>query len=379
MDNPYTPLPSTDLVLVDAVGTGWSRAADLKTAKKFWGVKGDAEAFGEFIRMYISRYERWSSPLYLLGESYGTTRSAEVSGYLADRGIQFNGIMLLSTILDFGTVEITRTNDLGAVLTLPTYTMVAAYHKKLPPELMQDMAKTRQEVENWSWSVYAPALAKGDALTPEERQNIIAGLAKYTGLKPEIIDWANLRVDVRVFTHFLLADQKLRVGRLDGRFQGPDPDGFMDTQGYDPSSAMITAPITSVFNDYVRRELGYKVDMPYYTSAGQLSTSANSFSFFRQWDWGSSVQGFPDTAISLREAMTKNPHLKVLVLEGYYDLATPYAAANYSFNHLDLPPDYRKNISYATYDSGHMVYLRESAHDKLQKDVEGFIAQTEPK
>ena len=377
MDNPYTPLPATDLVLVDAIGTGFSRAQDLNTAKKFWGVKGDAEAFGEFIRMYISRNERWSSPLYLLGESYGTTRSAAVSGYLADRGIQFTGIMLLSTILDFQTVEITRKNDLACVLTLPTYTMIAAYHKKLPPELLQDMAKTRQEVENWSWSTYWPALAKGDALTPEERQSVIAGLAKYTGLKPEIIDWSNLRVDVGEFTHYLLADQKLRVGRLDGRFVGPDPDGFMDTQNYDPSNAMISAPITSVFNDYVRRELEYKIDMPYYTSAGQLS--GTGFQFFRTWDWGSSIQGFPDTSIALREAMTKNPHLKVLVMEGYYDLATPFAAADYNFNHMDLPPEYHKNISFATYDSGHMVYLRESAIDKFQKDVEGFIQGTEPK
>ncbi len=377
MDNAYTPLPATDLVLVDAIGTGFSRAQDITTAKKFWGVKGDAEAFGEFIRMYISRNERWSSPLYLLGESYGTTRSAAVSGYLADRGIQFTGIMLLSTILDFQTVEITRKNDLACVLTLPTYTMIAAYHKKLAPELLQDMAKTRQEVEAWTWSTYWPALAKGDALTTEERQSIIAGLAKYTGLKPEIIDWANLRIDVGEFTHYLLADQKLRVGRLDGRFVGPDPDGFMDTDNYDPSNAMINAPITSVFNDYVRRELEYRTDMPYYTSAGQLS--GTGFSFWRQWDWGSAVQGFPDTAIALREAMAKNPHLKVMVMEGYYDLATPYAAANYSFNHMDLSPEYHKNISFATYDSGHMVYLRESAIDKFQKDVENFIDTTEPK
>jgi len=378
MDNPYTPLPATDLVLVDAIGTGFSRAQNMKTAKKFWGVKGDAAAFGEFIRLYLSRYERWSSPLYLLGESYGTTRSAAVSGYLADRGIQFNGIMLLSTVLDFESLEITKHNDLATILTLPTYTMIAAYHKKLAPELMQDMAKTRAEVENWSWSVYAPALAKGDALSPQERQTIIDGLAKYTGLSKQLIDQANLRIRVEQFTHNLLADQKLRVGRLDGRFSGPDPDGYLDTDFYDPSGDMISAPFTSVFNDYVRRELGYKVDMPYYTSVSQVSTSGN-FDFWRRWEWGSAIGGFPNTADALREAMVKDQYLKVMVMEGYYDLATPFAAADYTFNHMDLSPQYRNNISFATFDSGHMVYLREQALQKFQKVVEGFIENTTAK
>ena len=378
MDNPETPLDQTDLVLVDAIGTGFSRPADLETGKKFWGVKGDAEAFGEFIRLYITRNERWSSPLYLLGESYGTTRSAAVAGYLIDRGIAFNGIILLSTVLDFETLATSRRNDEAYILTLPSFTMIAAYHKKLAPELMQDAARTRAEVEKWASTDYTAALAKGDALTPEERQAVIAQLARYTGLKPDLIDQANLRIDVRTFTHNLLAEQKLRVGRLDGRYTGPDPEGFLDTQFYDPTGAQTGPPFTAVFNDYVRRELNYQTDMPYYTSAGQLASSSEQ-PFFHRWEWGPAIQGFPDTASALRAAMVKDRHLKVLVMEGYYDLATPFWAADYTMNHLDLGPEYRRNLSFAHYDSGHMVYLRSESLTQFHNDVDNFISGTTPK
>lgn len=378
MDNPETPLDRTDIVLVDAIGTGYSRPADMEKGKKFWGVKGDVEAFSEFIRMYISRYERWTSPLYILGESYGTTRAAGIAGFLNNRGISFNGIVLLSMVIDFETLEITKKNDLACVLTLPTYSMIAAYHKKLAPELMQDMQKTRDEVTHWASTDYAAALAKGDALTPQERANIIEQIARYTGLRKDIIDQANLRVDVREFTHWLLADQKLRVGRLNGRYTGPDPNGFFDTPFYDPSGAATGPPFTSGFNDYVRRELGYKTDLPYYVSAGQISTSQEE-GFWRKWEWGSAIEGFPDTATPLRAAMVKNPYLKILVMEGYYDLATPFAAADYTMNHLDLGPEYRNNISFATYGAGHMMYVREAELAKVKKDFTAFIDATLPK
>ncbi len=369
-DNQYTALDKTDLVLVDAIGTGFSRAATPELSKKFWGVKGDIQSFGEFIRLYLSRYDRWTSPLYLLGESYGTTRAGGVSGYLADNGISFNGIVLLSTVLNFETLEFTKTNDLPYELILPSYTMIAAYHKKLPADLMQDLNKTRQEVEQWASNDYALALAKGDALAPADRQKTIDQLARYTGLLKQVIDDANLRIDVRTFTHYLLIDQKLRVGRLDGRFTGPDPKGLMDTPFYDPTSSGILPPYTSVFNNYVRTELGYKSDMPYRVFAFQEGSG------FARWDWGSAIEGFPDTASALREALTKNPYLKVLVMEGYYDLATPFYAANYTFDHLDLLPDYRKNISFATYDAGHMVYVNTQSLAKFKSDVANFIDKT---
>jgi carboxypeptidase C (cathepsin A) len=377
-DNPYTPLDATDLVLVDAIGTGYSRPADPEQAKKFWNVNGDIAAFGEFIRMYISRYERWSSPLYLLGESYGTTRAAGVSGYLSDKGIYFNGIDLLSTVLSFETLIFTKTNDVPYPLLIPSYAMVAAYHKKLAPELMLDLPKTRAEAERWAATEYWPALNKGDALTPEEHNSILDGLARYTGLPKPILDQANLRVDVDQFTHYLLADQKLRVGRLDGRYAGPDPIGYMDeTPGFfDPTATNTEAPLTSVFNDYVRRDLGYKVDMPYYTLAQEYEKNF-------KWSWNQGgpgdddPMGFPDTATALRGALVKNRWLKVLVMEGYYDLATPYFAANYTMDHLNLSPEYRKNISYATYDSGHMVYLRNESAEKMKKDFVGFVKGTQ--
>ena len=368
-DNPYTLLDKSDLVMVDAIGTGFSRAENMDTSKKFWGVKGDIEAFSEFIRMYLSRYERWSSPLFLLGESYGTTRAAGISGHLSELGINFNGITLLSMVLNFQTLEDTKTNDEPYIYLIPSYTMIAGYHHKLPSDLLQDLNKARQEAEQWAVGEYAQALAKGDAMTAAERDKVVTDMARYTGLSKEVIDQANLRIDVPKFTHYLLLDQKVRVGRLDGRYTGPDPDGLLDTRFYDPTEANIMAPYNTVFNNYVRTELGYKTDMPYYVFAQQQG-------FEDRWDWGSAGEGFPDTASALRRAVVKNPYLKVLVMEGYYDLACPYFAANYTVDHLNLPEKYRAQISYATYESGHMVYLHQSSLKKMKGDEAGFIEKS---
>ena len=372
-DNPNTPLDKTDLVLVDAIGTGYSRPADQNAARKFWNMSGDIEAFGEFMRLYISRYERWLSPLYLFGESYGTTRSAGLAGHLNSQGINFNGIVLLSTVLNFETLDSSFTNDVPYPMLLPSFTSIAWYHKKLPPDLMQDPNRARQESMQFALGEYTQALASGDTLTPEQRQNIIDKLNRYTGISKEVIEWSNLRLDVVTFTHFLLADQRLRVGRLDGRFKGPDPDGFMNTRFFDPSSAETGPPFTSVFNDYVRRELNYKVDMPYYVSGEQ--------SGLFQWSFNAPAgphggPGMLETSTPLREAVVKDRYLKILNMEGFYDLATPYLAAWYTFDHLDLPPEFRKNISHAQYESGHMVYLDSKSHAKMKQDFSNFIEAT---
>ena len=209
-------------------------------------------------------------------------------------------------------------------------------------------------------------LTKGDALTEDERAKVIEQMARYTGLSKDVIDQANLRIDVPKFTHYLLIDQKVRVGRLDGRFTGPDPDGLLDTPFYDPTEAGIIPPYTSVFNNYVRGELGYKTDTPY-------RVFPDDENFERTWDWGSASQGFPDTATALRQALVKNTYLKVLVMEGYYDLATPYYAANYTMDHLNLSGKYRENISFATYNAGHMVYLPIDSLKKLKQDEAVFM------
>jgi len=386
-DNPYTPLDRTDLVLVDAIGTGWSRPADAAAARKYENPDGDVQAFGEFIRMYISRNERWGSPLYLFGESYGTTRSAGLAGYLQGRGIVFNGIGLLSMALNFQALAFSPANDTPYPWNVPTYMAIAYYHHKLSPELQASIDKCQadpdapcapiQQAEQWAITDYAAALARGDAMTAQQRQAVIDRLSQYTGLSKAIIDENNLRIDVGTFDHYLLLDQRLRVGRLDGRYALPEP-GFPGGRGgggfSDPASTETTPPFTMTFHDYVRTELNYKTDLPYYTSAQQSGMFLWSSTPSTPAPGGN--QGFQETITPLRAAIVGNPFLKVLVMEGFYDLATPYLQAEYTMHELNLPSQYQKNISYQRYWSGHMVYLEQKSHAKLQHDWDTFVDQT---
>jgi carboxypeptidase C (cathepsin A) len=388
-DNPYTPLDSTDLVLIDAIGTGWSRPADAASAHKYENPEGDIQAFGEFIRMYISRNERWGSPLYLFGESYGTTRSAGIAGYLQGRGIIFNGIGLLSMALNFQALSTSPTNDAAYPWHVPTYTAIAYYHHKLSPEMQAAIDKCQgdpnapcaplRQVEQWAITDYNAALARGDSMSAQERQSAIDKLSEYTGLSKSLIDEMNLRIDVGTFDHYLLLDQKLRVGRLDGRYALPEP-GFPGGRGggfTDPASTATTGPFTMTFHNYMRTELNYKTDTPYYTSGRDSGMFLWSSTGTTAAPGGS--QGFQEEITPLRAAIVGNPFLKVLVMEGFYDLATPYFQAEYTMHELNLPAQYQKNISYERYWSGHMVYLEQKSHAKMQKDWDGFVEGTQGK
>jgi len=365
VDNEYTWLDQTDLVFIDPVGTGYSRALKPELNKKFWNLHGDIQSVGEFIRMYLTRNERWTSPLFLVGESYGTTRAAGLSDYLVERGIAFNGIVLVSSILNFQTADFAKGNDLPYVLYLPTYAATAWYHHKLSPDLQRDLQKTLKEVEAWAETGYAEALAKGDRLTAAERQATIDRLARYTGLDKRYIDDSNLRVPIFRFTKELLRNQKRTVGRIDSRFKGIDESAATDVPEYDPSIAAIRPPYTTTFNNYVRGELGYKTDLEYYI-LGEGITSP--------WEWGpGSRPGFPDTSDDLRSAFSKNQYMKLYVASGYFDLATPYFATQYTLTHMGLDPSLRGNIRTGEYDAGHMVYIDTKSLEKLKREVASFL------
>jgi carboxypeptidase C (cathepsin A) len=363
IDNQQTWLDQTDLVFIDPVGTGYSRATKKDFAKKFFGLKGDISSVGEFIRLYLTRYQRWTSPLFLVGESYGTTRAAGLSGYLIDKGIALSGVVLVSSVLNFQTLSFSHGNDLPYELYLPSYTSTAWFHKKLPPELQQrDLQSVLREAEQFATGPYASALGKGDALSAQERQAIVEQLARFTGLDRSVIEENDLRVKQWVFCRELLRSQRMVVGRLDSRFTGPLSTGRTE-EFYDPTMSVIRPPFTATFNEYVRSELGYKTDLEYYILGGGIG----------EWDWGSAGEGFPDTSDSLRQAFVKNPYMKLFVASGYYDLATPYFATQYTLGHMDLEPQQHQKISLGYYEAGHMMYLRSDSLDHLKQDVSGFL------
>jgi carboxypeptidase C (cathepsin A) len=365
-DNNESLLDVTDLVFIDPVSTGFSRPAPGEDPASFHGVREDIESVGEFIREYIARFERWGSPKFLAGESYGTTRSAGLSRYLQEKlNIYLNGIVLVSSILNFGTARFDVGNDLPYPLFLPTYTATAWYHKKLPADLQGgDVQKAIEESERFAAGEYTLALMRGNDLGEAERRQVAEKLARYTGLSVSFLENANLRPTIFEFTKELLRSERLTVGRLDSRFKGVDRQAAGDRFEYDPASAAFSGPFAAVFNNYAEKELGWKSDLNY-----ELLTDK-----VRPWSFRAYDNQYVNVAEDLRYAMAINPNLKVLVNNGYYDLATPFFATQYTFSHLGFDPTYPSRVSMAFYNAGHMMYVRRADREALKANIARFIA-----
>jgi carboxypeptidase C (cathepsin A) len=365
VENAYSLLDQTDLVFIDPVSTGYSRPIEGEKAKMFHAFKKDIESVGDFIRLFITRYQRWSSPKYLIGESYGTTRAAGLSGYLQDRhSLYLNGIMLVSSVLDFGTLNFHPGNDLPYILFLPTYTATAWYHKRLPSDMQEDLYRALDEAKAFALGDYTLALMKGSRLSPTEKKTLTEKLARLTGLSTTYLEQTNLRINIHRFCKELLRDQRLTVGRLDSRFTGIDRDAAGETHEYDPSLSAIMGPYTGALNDYVRRELNYKSDLPYEILTNKV----------RPWSFAEHENQYVYVAETLRQAMTVNPALRVHVANGYFDLATPYLATEYTFSHLMLDESLMHNLSMSYYEAGHMMYLHLPSLEKLKQELASFIA-----
>lgn len=368
-DNLYSLLDVTDLVFIDPVSTGYSRAVEGEKASRFHDFKKDIEAVGDFIRLYATRFQRWSSPKFLIGESYGTTRAAGLSGYLQDRhGMYFNGIMLISTILNFQTASFVPGNDLPYILFLPTYTATAWYHRKLTEDLQEDLHASLAEVEAFALGDYALAMMQGDSLTGAERNKIADALVRYTGLSREYVEQTNLRINIHRFVKELLRDERRTVGRLDARFTGIDRDAAGEHHEYDPSYAIIQGAYTATLNDYLRAKLCFESDLPYEILTDRV----------RPWSYEKHQNQYVNVAETLRQAMSKNPFLRVFVANGYYDLATPYLATRYTFDHMALDKSLRDNISMKHYEAGHMMYVHEESLVALKRDLAAFIGSAVP-
>jgi carboxypeptidase C (cathepsin A) len=365
VDNADSVLDITDLVFIDPVSTGYSRPVLGEKAKQFHGFKRDIESVGDFIRLYTSRYQRWSSPKFLIGESYGTTRAAGLSGYLQERhGMFLNGLMLVSAILNFQGYEFDPGNDLPYITHLPTYAATAWYHKQLTGELQNlELTALLIEVQAFAHGEYNLALTRGASTSPEQRERIVQKLSGYTGLSEDYIERCNLRVEIHRFTKELMRRHRRTVGRLDTRFLGIDRDSAGEHYEHDPSMSAILGPYTASFNHYVRAELKFEKDLPY------------EILNFKVWPWSFAEHEnrYLDVAETLRKAMSMNPFLKVFVANGYYDLATPYAATEYTFNHLGLDPDLLPNVSMSYYPAGHMMYVHLPSLAKLKNDLAAFI------
>ncbi|MFG0330268.1 MAG: S10 family peptidase [Phycisphaerales bacterium] len=363
VDNDQSLLDLTDFVFIDPVMTGYSRPAEGVNKSDFHGIDEDVESVGEFIRLYTTRFGRWNSPKFLAGESYGTTRAAGLSGHLQDRhGLYLNGIVLVSSILNFQTARFDRGNDLPYIVFLPTYTATAWYHDQLGDELQADLEAAVDAAREFALGDYTLALMQGSDLDQDERSAIVTRLAQLTGLSEEYIDRGDLRIPIFEFTKELLRDEDRTVGRLDSRFTGIDANGNSSSPDYDPSYAAIEGPYTATLNDYVRRELGYKSDLPYEILTGRV----------HPWSYRRYQNRYVNVADTLRSAMTKNRDLHVYVANGYYDLATPFFATEYTFTHLGLPPELQDHVTMGYYESGHMMYIQLESLRRMRDELVSF-------
>jgi len=380
VNNASSLLDATDMVFIDAPGTGFSRIAGKDKEKAFFGVDPDAYAFSEFISEFLSKYGRWNSPKYLFGESYGTPRSAVVVNQLeSDRSIDLNGVILLSQILSFDLSPDRPTGNPGVDLpyqtVLPTYAATAWYHHKLPTE-HPNLETFLTEVEQFAMGDYARALAAGSDLSPNDRNAIAAKLHEYTGLPVEYILKADLRIDGGEFRQNLQGDGSITTGRLDSRFSGPDLDPLSQRADYDPQSSALGSAYVSAFNEYARKELHY----------GDGKMFKPSIRTFRTWNFSHQLPGQAEGPLSPRQgtnvmpdlanAMKLNPNLKVQLNAGYFDLATPFYQGIYEMHHLPIPQSLQGNIEYRFYQSGHMVYAKESSLKQLHDNVADFIRRT---
>lgn len=363
VDNDASALAFTDLVFIDPVTTGFSRHAPGENPQQFHGIDGDLESVAEFIRLYTTRFERWGSPKYLAGESYGTTRAAGLSQVLLQRhGIYLNGITLVSSIMNFATARFEAGNDLPYVLFLPTYTATAWYHKKLPADLQPDFQKALNEARRFAVNEYSTALMKGDKLPAKERTDIARQVARLTGLSQRYIELSNLRVPIFRFTKELLRDQRQTVGRYDSRIKGIDLDAAGERPEYDPSYNVVQGAYTAMFNGYIRSQLKYETDLPYEILTGRV----------QPWNYGRFQNQYVNVAENLRQAMTQNPSLKVLVINGYYDLATPFFATEYTVSHLGLDTSLSNHVTMTYCEAGHMMYTKRSCLDGMYQSMAAF-------
>lgn len=369
-DNEFTLLDMADIVMVDPIGTGFSHPLEGTDGSDYWGIDEDARSLAQFVRRFLSEYDRWNSPRFLLGESYGTTRSAVLAGHLQRANIDLNGIVLVSVVLQFNTIQFAPGDDIPYIVNLPSYAITARYLDALPGGSPDDLEAFMAEVEAWSLNEYATALLAGGGLDPERRARIVDQMHRYTGLSRDFIEKSDLRVTAPAFEAELLRDDGLIVGRLDARFTGPAGDVLGGRPSHDPQSTAISSAYTSAFNSYLRSELGYDGEREYVPSGGT-----------RNWNWGrlggggAFVRGggTPNVIPDLARAMKRNPKLKVLLVNGIYDLATPYFAAVWSVDHMGLPPGLRENVERADFAAGHMMYVEQSLLPQWREDVGGFI------